>query len=772
MNTKSHTATIKSTVKTSDDASQQSSGAENAVVLTPPDYGIEFVDNNMIATPPVQRVGQLEDEPPLQASSIAATTLQRQQQAVIAKPNHTGLPDNLKSGIEHLSGYSMDDVKVHYHSDKPAQLQAHAYAQGTDIHLASGQEQHLPHEAWHVVQQKQGRVKPTMQMKDKVNINDDAGLEKEADVMGNRVLQQIVTAGDTDNQNINHSVISDSFNQPFQLKPADFNNLPVSKITTKYGLSKSLSHPFSDDPDYDDLKDAIAAYALLLENNINGRQDQLAKVNRIKNIWIDYYTNTLKPKYVLTNTIDHHAKKFAVDLLSTLIDKEYLELGAGDPLIDPTTQTLRAIRFQGDHVLEEIAQGNMELTGDEVGIYVLKIQQALIDASILNSNRANKKFDVTTKAAVRAFQHAETITETENLDAATMNRLDTNFRGYRYEGTIAKDQPADTTDTRVLDPHEKRAVKSAISTGTKVNIVTGQLPVFNADIVAGNYKARVKAKVEEIVERQYTALGAGKAVLHADPANLLAGSDINDIAKESKKSTDAIFGTYKTGAAMSYNVSIFDAWENKVATLTDVGEQDDAVKWRVQKIITGKPEIRAIDREHGAVQSRAPEAAILRQVVNEVSADKRAKLLETHKGWPGFADNGKIYIQRFKSADDDVNRDTCWRLYRTCIHEYIHTLEHAKSVSYRSTLGEKVGGFTIREGFTDYFTKIVWGNIDFSSGTLRTAVEGPFHVDNTHPIPPMGAYSEAVNAERVAGIIGIKNLYAAFFLGEVDRLKF
>jgi hypothetical protein len=47
-------------------------------------------------------------------------------------------------GIENLSGFSMSDVKVHYNSDKPAQLQAHAYAQGTDIHLASGQEKHLP----------------------------------------------------------------------------------------------------------------------------------------------------------------------------------------------------------------------------------------------------------------------------------------------------------------------------------------------------------------------------------------------------------------------------------------------------------------------------------------------------------------------------------------------------------------------------------------------------------------------------------------------------
>jgi len=104
------------------------------------------------------------------------------------KENKTGLPDNLKSGIENLSGYGMDDVKVHYNSPKPAQLQAHAYAQGTDIHLASGQEKHLPHEAWHVVQQKQGRVKPTMQMKGKVNVNDDSGLEREADVMGAKAV--------------------------------------------------------------------------------------------------------------------------------------------------------------------------------------------------------------------------------------------------------------------------------------------------------------------------------------------------------------------------------------------------------------------------------------------------------------------------------------------------------------------------------------------------------------------------------------------------------
>lgn len=134
---------------------------------------------------PVQRV---EEEEPIQHKLAADSPAQLEQQPA-SKPNHTGLPDNLKSGIENLSGMSMDSVRVHYNSSQPAQLNALAYAQGTDIHVAPGQERHLPHEAWHVVQQAQGRVQPTMQMKEGIPVNDDQSLEHEADVMGGRALQ-------------------------------------------------------------------------------------------------------------------------------------------------------------------------------------------------------------------------------------------------------------------------------------------------------------------------------------------------------------------------------------------------------------------------------------------------------------------------------------------------------------------------------------------------------------------------------------------------------
>jgi hypothetical protein len=152
---------------------------------------------------PIQRV----EEEELQKKATTDSPAQLKEQSS-AKPNNTGLPDNLKSGIESLSGMSMDSVRVHYNSPQPAQLNALAYAQGTDIHVAPGQEQHLPHEAWHIVQQAQGRVRPTMQMKDGVPINDDEGLEHEADVMGAKALQRRIVPRDSlcCNSSMDHGV--------------------------------------------------------------------------------------------------------------------------------------------------------------------------------------------------------------------------------------------------------------------------------------------------------------------------------------------------------------------------------------------------------------------------------------------------------------------------------------------------------------------------------------------------------------------------------------
>jgi hypothetical protein len=144
--------------------------------------GLVAMENYHYASSPFQKrtIGLASAKAEQAGASLSST-----------RTNHTGLPDRLKDSIENLSGIALDSVNVHYNSPLPALVQAHAYAAGSDIHLAPGQQKHLPHEAWHVVQQKQGRVKPAAQMKGGTDINDDTGLEKEADLMGTRTLQMM-----------------------------------------------------------------------------------------------------------------------------------------------------------------------------------------------------------------------------------------------------------------------------------------------------------------------------------------------------------------------------------------------------------------------------------------------------------------------------------------------------------------------------------------------------------------------------------------------------
>ena len=168
--------------------------------------------------------------------------------SIIQKKNGSPLPSNLKSGVEKLSGQDMSDVNVNYNSKNPEKLGAHAYAQGSNIDVAPGQEKHLPHEAWHVAQQKEGRVSPTKQLKSddqgssanggedswsdakggddnsndakKIQINDDPVLEKEADEMGKKAEEvgEDIAENKEDNETENLQNSADKSDSVSQLK--------------------------------------------------------------------------------------------------------------------------------------------------------------------------------------------------------------------------------------------------------------------------------------------------------------------------------------------------------------------------------------------------------------------------------------------------------------------------------------------------------------------------------------------------------------------------
>ncbi|WP_082880302.1 eCIS core domain-containing protein [Vibrio bivalvicida] len=93
------------------------------------------------------------------------------------------LPPKLRRGMEKLTGINLSNVRVFYNSHKPGQVQAHAYAQGRNIYISPGQEQHLPHELGHIIQQAKGMVKPTVNING-VKVNDELWLEKHATELG------------------------------------------------------------------------------------------------------------------------------------------------------------------------------------------------------------------------------------------------------------------------------------------------------------------------------------------------------------------------------------------------------------------------------------------------------------------------------------------------------------------------------------------------------------------------------------------------------------
>ena len=211
----------------------------------------------------------------VQLKKLADNYTDQQHQPIQKKSNDTGLPDQLKEGVEQQSGISLDDVKVHYNSSKPADLNAHAYAQGASIHVAPGQQKHLPHEAWHVVQQKQGRVKATGRLGN-VSINDDRALEKEADEMGKVAVQKStvqrfekpeITNIDRKSQNVGNLVL-----QRLALINTDWDSVEAIEASSAGGSGVLFMKDSNDTlvvkPNIEPEDEKVAAY---LHSAISGR---------------------------------------------------------------------------------------------------------------------------------------------------------------------------------------------------------------------------------------------------------------------------------------------------------------------------------------------------------------------------------------------------------------------------------------------------------------------------------------------------------------------
>lgn len=102
------------------------------------------------------------------------------------------MPEAVQAKMESAFGQDFSDVSIHTNSQASKSAGALAHTQGSEVHFAPGQfnpesqsgQELLGHELTHVVQQRQGRVQPTGSTPDGMPLNDNKGLESEADQMG------------------------------------------------------------------------------------------------------------------------------------------------------------------------------------------------------------------------------------------------------------------------------------------------------------------------------------------------------------------------------------------------------------------------------------------------------------------------------------------------------------------------------------------------------------------------------------------------------------
>lgn len=143
----------------------------------------------------------------LQAEVAGAAPVQRREQAdgpvaddaapQAAATSDAGapLPDATRAEMERAFQADFSSVRIHQGEQAP-QVGALAYTQGEHVYFAPGQfapgttagKELLGHELTHVIQQRGGRVAATTQAKG-VAINDDRGLEAEADALGARAAR-------------------------------------------------------------------------------------------------------------------------------------------------------------------------------------------------------------------------------------------------------------------------------------------------------------------------------------------------------------------------------------------------------------------------------------------------------------------------------------------------------------------------------------------------------------------------------------------------------
>ncbi|MFK4501129.1 hypothetical protein ABIF86_005420 [Bradyrhizobium japonicum] len=354
----------------------------------------------------------------------------------------------------------------------------------------------------------------------------------------------------------------------------------------------------------------------------------------------------------------------------------------------------------------------------------------------------------------------------------------------------------DLSKTAAPGAAQKADIPKALKPDVKVDSGGVALPFDNSPAGKTAYDNAIRAMMPDLIQRYWDEMVKDKGTTeHGDPTKVHALAEFERIGKASKDETDKVFGAYydkskhpelKADTAFTRG-SIHDLFADTEADLAgmDSIEKRKMAKALVLYFFQSDRDIRAANRKLNASpqfdSSNNPvgdEAIILDKIADDfTSTDAQVdKLNEIDRGWDASASFGNINIQIFKKDDPVDDRDFLWDMFQTLIHEYIHTLRTTEYDTFANTFGDGSNeNNTLIEGVDSLFDEIVWENVAprVNDSRLREAVEGPAYA-KLKPITVKPAsrrrYASYAEAVKLVNIVGIRNLYAAYFQGDVAKI--
>ncbi|MGY8706516.1 DUF4157 domain-containing protein [Bradyrhizobium sp. 18BD] len=353
----------------------------------------------------------------------------------------------------------------------------------------------------------------------------------------------------------------------------------------------------------------------------------------------------------------------------------------------------------------------------------------------------------------------------------------------------------DLSKTVAPDAAQKAEIAKALKPDVNVGSGGAALTFDNSATGKKKYEDALRDWLPKMIKGYWDLTVKGRGTTeHGEKAKTHELTEFQRIAKASKTETDKVFGDYydrphpelKADTAATRG-SIHDLFADTEAELAKMDDKQKRAKARRMMLyfFQANRQIRALNRKFNASPtfdaSKAPvndEAKIIDKLADEfTTTDKQVETVNhIERGWVASAGGGEVNIQIFKKGTPDEDRDFLWDMFQTLIHEYIHTLRAKAYGDFAKTFGSNSNEYnTLIEGVDSFLDEVVWENVAprVNDPDLRVAVEGPENA-KLDPIIVQPAsrrrYASYAEAVKLVNVVGIRNLYAAYFQGDVKKI--